>query len=165
MISDLERFRLYEGAERMFCVFCIRVQDKDRSDLVKERCFMHPGYPKVGDPIQSFIQVCGQPAPQSTDDMILFDIPGINAVLTCWIDEEKNVHKLSSSMPMGAQAAVELAKRFLPEGSSPVETHIDTESEKLNANIQTYEFEQNGQTKQVGITADESGSFTVAVQQ
>ncbi|MCP3760892.1 hypothetical protein NLX67_00590 [Domibacillus sp. A3M-37] len=125
---------------------------------------MHHGYPKVGESIQAFINVCGQPSPDSTNNMILFDIPGINAKLTCWIDEEKNVHKLSSSMPMGAQAAVELAKRFLPADAVPAETHLDTDSAKLNATVQTYELEQNRQKKQAVITADETGAFTVSIQ-
>jgi hypothetical protein len=125
---------------------------------------MHHGYPKVGDPVQNFIHVCGQPSPDSTDDMILFDIPGMNAKLTCWIDEEENVHKLSSSMPMGAQAAVELARRFLPEGAAPVETDLGTKSAKLNATIQTYELKGNNSKKQAVITAEETGAFTVSIQ-
>ncbi|WP_050180137.1 hypothetical protein [Domibacillus robiginosus] len=124
---------------------------------------MHHGYPKAGDPIEAFVNVCGQPSPESTNEMILFDVPGINARLTCWIDEEQNVHKLSSSIPMGTQAAVELAKRFLPMDAEPAETSLDTESAKLNALIQTYNVKHKGTQKQAVITAEETGAFTVAI--
>lgn len=126
---------------------------------------MHHGYPKAGDPIEAFVQVCGQPSPDSTNDMILFDIPGINAKLTCWIDEQQHVHKLSSSMPMGPQAAVELAKRFLPMDAEPVETHLDTESAKLNASVHTYTVNHRGVQKQAVITAEETGAFTVSIEE
>ncbi|MCI2255173.1 hypothetical protein L2D08_12435 [Domibacillus sp. PGB-M46] len=125
---------------------------------------MHHGYPKVGDSLQAFVNVCGQPSPESTNEMILFDVPGINARLTCWIDEEKNVHKLSSSIPMGPQAAVELAKRFLPMDAKPADTSLDTDSAKLNALIQTYRVDYKGKQKQAVITAEETGAFTVAIE-
>ncbi|WP_046174159.1 hypothetical protein [Domibacillus indicus] len=124
---------------------------------------MHHGYPKAGDSIDAFIAVCGQPSPDSTDNMILFDIPGVNARLTCWIDEERIVHKLSSSMPMDVQAAAAIAERFLPADAVPAGAYLDTESSKLNTVVQTYDLEQHGQNKQAVITADETGSFMVSI--
>lgn len=124
---------------------------------------MHAAYPKVGDPIQSFINVCGDPQPESTNEMVVFVVPGVNANLTCWVDEHKHVQKLASSIPMGMQAGIELAKRFLPEGAQPAEAHLDTESAKINENVQTFVFKKNGIDGQAEITADEVGAFSVAL--
>lgn len=124
---------------------------------------MHRRVPRIGEPVDDFINCCGQPSLQSNEHIVFFDIPSTNAQLVCFIDENRIVQQVSSSIPIGQQGAVELAKRFLPDQSEPVESHLDTLSSKMKTTVQTYEL-PGTEHKMACIVANEIGAFTVSIQ-
>lgn len=70
-------------------------------------------FPKIGDNIESFIEVFGQPAKESSDTLYLFDVEGIRPRLLCGTIDGQVIN-ISWSLPYELNQVKEIALRFVP---------------------------------------------------
>ena len=121
-------------------------------------------YPKIGENIENFIDVFGQPASGSRGISYMFDVEGVTARLLCSVLDGQ-VYNISWSLSCDLEKVKEVALGFLPTTAVLIEEGAFEIRPELNGDVPTscdlYRIRDNNKEIFVDFMIGKDSTFTI----